>query len=392
MAAAVAATICALCAVLAATSVATRQGALDRAATEAGQLVDVQEARTAAVEADALAASSFLVGGQQAAAQRPAYESRLADATQQLAAVAAQASPADLERLGPANGVLASYAGLVEQARANNRQGFPVGAAYQRQASALLRTDYLPALDDVLASTRDRLNDDLDDASWASVLVVAALVIGVVALVAASWLLGRRTRRIVNVPMAIGTVLSVVALVWAAYALATTGSDVRGSVDTSLRAVDAVSRARTSAFDARSAESLTLINRGNGAANEADWQLADARVVAALDTACDAAGVCLQDTWSAYGADHRGVRSLDDGGNYDGAVEQATAIGASGSAFVTFGDDAAQAQQSEAAAVASAFADGRSALDLLRWFVLVAGLAAAGTVVVGFGQRLREYR
>jgi hypothetical protein len=390
--AAVAATICALCAVLASTSVATRQGALDRAATEARQLVDVQEARAAAVEADAIAASSFLVGGQQAAAQRPAYESRLADATQRLTDVAAQASPSDLERLGPANGVLASYAGLVEQARANNRQGFPVGAAYQRQASALLRTDYLPALDDVLAGTRDRLNGDLDDASWASGLTVAAVLVGVVALSAASWLLWRRTRRIVNVPIAIGTVLSAIALVWAAFALTTTGSDVRGSVDTSLRAVDAVSRARTSAFDARSAESLTLINRGNGAANEADWTLADARVIAALDVACDAAGVCLQDTWSSYGADHREVRSLDDGGSYDDAVEQATAIGADGSAFATFGASAAEAQRGLAADVADALEDGRTALGLLRWYVLVAGLVAAGTVVVGFGQRLREYR
>ena len=82
--------------------------------------------------------------------------------------------------------------------------------------------------------------------------------------------------------------------------MATTGSDVRDTVDTSLRGADALSRARTSAFDARSAESLTLINRGNGAANEADWQLANAEVVAALDEACGATGDCFADLWAPY--------------------------------------------------------------------------------------------
>ncbi len=384
--------VCALCAVVAWSALASRQSSLDAAATGAQQLVDLQEARTAAVEADAIAASSFLVGDAQAAARRPAYEARLADATQLITVVAQRATSSDLDRLGVANETLAGYAGLVEQARANNRQGFPVGAAYQRQASALLRSDLIPALDSVVADTRSRLNGELDDASRSSTVVVVALVASAAALVASSWLLWRRTRRLVNVPIAVGVLLSAIGLIWGAATLASTGHRVRTTVETSLSAVDALSRARTAAFDARSAESLTLINRGNGAANEADWQLADANVLAALDVECDRAGDCLQDWWSEYQAEHRAIRELDDGGDYDAAVVRSSTLDQPGSAFTAFSDIAAEVQSGRAEQVADRLADSRRALDSLRWFVLVAGLVAAASVVVGFGQRLREYR
>ena len=41
-------------------------------------------------------------------------------------------------KLSEASRLLGSYVGLVEQARANNRQGFPVGATYQRQANGIV--------------------------------------------------------------------------------------------------------------------------------------------------------------------------------------------------------------------------------------------------------------
>ena len=152
-----------------------------------------------------------------------------------------------------------------------------------------------------------------------------------------------------------------------------------------------LSRARTAAFDARSAESLTLINRGNGAANEADWQLADAEVVAAVDEACAATGDCFADLWAPYQAAHAG----GPGGstmavNYDDAVQLAT--GPVADTFLAFTDAIGAARADEAAAAVAALDDAKGSLDILRWFVLVAGLIAAATVVVGFGQRLREYR
>ena len=52
-------------------------------------------------------------------------------------------------------------------------------------------------------------------------------------------------------------------------------SDADGAVGTQLEGADRAAQARAAAFEARSQEALTLINRGNGAANEANWQRAD---------------------------------------------------------------------------------------------------------------------
>jgi len=386
----IATAICALCGLFAATAIAARDGSLDAAATAARQLVDVQEVRTAAVEADSIAASSFLAPTEAQADQRDRYEQRLADATRALAVVAQRAPSGDVEALATANDTLATFAGLIEQSRANNRQGFPVGAAYQRQASALVRTDLLPALDAVDLASRDRLNSSLGDSTRNAAIAVALIVVALVALVAASWQLFRRTRRIVNVPIAIGAVLTIVALVWSAFTLLPTGRTIEDTVDTSLRSADALSRARASAFDARSAEALTLINRGSGAANEASWQLADAEVAITVEEACRSAGDCFDGSWQAYRAVHVEVRRLDDGGDYDAAVD--LALGDAAARFTDFADQAGEAQATRAAQVTDGFDDARAPLGLLRWVVLVAGLGAAASVLIGYGQRLREYR
>lgn len=392
LAATVVTAVCAVCALVASSAIAARGGSLDAAATAAEQLVDVQEVRTAAVEADSIAASSFLASGEAASERRAAYETRLGDATRLITTVAQRAPTGDLEALGTVSDTLVRYAGLVEQARANNRQGFPVGAAYQRQASALLRTDVLPAIQVVDADSRGRLNGSLEDSTRNGAIALVALAVAVVALLAASWLLWRRTHRVVNVPIAVGGGLVVAALVWSFFVVVETGSTVSDTVDTTLRASDSLSRARASAFDARSAESLTLINRGNGAANEEDWKLASARAIAALNDACNSTGSCFIDDWSVYEAAHREVRDLDVSGRYDDAVALATGNGLAATTFAGVATTIGDEQVARAGDVADGFADAEGPLGPVRWFALAAGLLAAALVVVGFGQRLREYR
>ncbi len=91
LAAAVATVVCALCGVVAATAIAARSGSIDSAATAAQQLVGVQEVRVAAVEADSIAASSFLAASDAQATLRETYEQRLATASRALAVVAQRA-------------------------------------------------------------------------------------------------------------------------------------------------------------------------------------------------------------------------------------------------------------------------------------------------------------
>jgi hypothetical protein len=109
-------------------------GALRDERAHAAQLVRVQAIQTNIFKADASATNAFLVGGGEPPATRQTYVSSIADAAEILAA-AANADGNRGEALRTVNEVLVNYTGLIESARANNRQNFPIGAAYLRQAS-----------------------------------------------------------------------------------------------------------------------------------------------------------------------------------------------------------------------------------------------------------------
>ena len=125
-------------------AVASRVTELHEARSATAQLVRLEGVRTAVVEADSLASSGYLSGGLEPPTQRAAYNARLAAAQKGVVAASGAATKSEATDLGRIGVALTAYSGLVEQARANNRQGFPVGAAYQRQASALVGSDILP--------------------------------------------------------------------------------------------------------------------------------------------------------------------------------------------------------------------------------------------------------
>ena len=96
--------------------------------------------------ADAAAASAFLSGGIETGPMRAQYQQALARAASALAD--ATAGTTDIQTrtaMAEISEQLAAYTGLVEAARANNRQGYPIGSAYLREASSLMQTSLLPA-------------------------------------------------------------------------------------------------------------------------------------------------------------------------------------------------------------------------------------------------------
>src|SRR5947208_2170985 len=85
--------------------------------------------------------------------------------------VAEAREPADLADPNSPLAVLSSqlsvYTGVVETARANNLQGNPVGAAYQGEASTLMRDKLLPAARSLYDTETQGVADDQDAAtSW----------------------------------------------------------------------------------------------------------------------------------------------------------------------------------------------------------------------------------
>jgi hypothetical protein len=103
-------------------------------------IVLTQQIHVALAAADRAAANAFLSGGVEIVEPRTEYEIDIATATRDLEQAAEQtragrAASVQLQAIGVE---LTQYTGLVEQARANNRQGFPIGVAYLRDASGLM--------------------------------------------------------------------------------------------------------------------------------------------------------------------------------------------------------------------------------------------------------------
>lgn len=383
-----------LLAVVGFAAVDRRANAIDSAGGSAEQLIRLQDVRVLVTQADSLAANAYLQGGQETTEQRAAYDDRIAQATSGLVTASGAARGSEAAGLQAANGLLATYVGLVEQARANNRQGFPVGAAYQRQARTVA-TDLVAQLRGVEQLTRSRVDDDVArsySASWPFVLVTIVLMAAIV--VGLGWL-NKRWKRLVNVPLAaaglIVALVLVVGLFVNARAAANAGDALRGP----LTAADLVAQARAAAFDARSNEALTLINRGNGAAYETEWKRSMSIVENALDDACTKhdAGCDAGFDDQTYRTAHTAIRTADDGGDWDSARSQVIDPASDVStAFTKLTDGTESALQTEIDEATAAFDDAASPLGTLRVLVVIAGIAVAFLAVRGYGQRLREYR
>jgi len=156
--------------------------ALRRGGENAAQLVRIQAIHTNLVRADADATNAFLVGGLEPADQRNNYNASMAQ-TSRLIAEAAKAQPADGPALGALNTSVLTYAGLIEQARATNRQALPVGAQYLRVASSGLRSDALPILDALVKANDARVRAEFDAARGASAVLIASGVLALLVLI-----------------------------------------------------------------------------------------------------------------------------------------------------------------------------------------------------------------
>lgn len=369
--------------------------ALVRAGENAAQLVRLQEVQTRLVSADAGATNAFLVGGLEPADQRQDYDDAMAGAAEQLA-YAARAQPADGEALAALNGVVQDYAATIQAARANNRQGLPVGSQYQRNASAALRADALPLLEALGAANEARAEAEFGVARRDWLGLVTGCVVGLGALAAASVWLARRTHRYVNVPVAGSAVVVLLVLAAGALVLGSVAGAVGAVRAGSYAAARAVSDARIAAFDAKSNESLTLIARGSGAAFEEAWvDSADTTAARLADaTGISASSADLEPAWNAYADLHRQIRALDDGGEWEAAVAAATsrADGSANAAFAAFDDASGERLARASEATSGELRSARSGLVLGGWLCLLAGGLAAVLAWWGLRQRIEEYR
>ncbi|MFC5380097.1 hypothetical protein [Aquipuribacter nitratireducens] len=380
---------------VAAQSFRTAGTALERAGENAAQLVRVQAVQTALVRADADATNAFLVGGLEPAALREDYDEAVGTAGRGIT-LAARAQPADGEALATLTTAVQDYVGTVALARANNRQGLPVGAQYLRVAGSDLRADALPVLAVVRDANSERTEAELTRVRTAWVPPVVVGLLGLVAVVLASSWLARRTHRRLNLPLVASGVVLVAVTVGAAVVLGTAARTVADVRETSYAAERDLAEARTAAFDAKANESLTLVSRGSGAAFEEAWVAASDTTEARLAdaAAADSAADGLAAAWTDYADRHREVRALDDGGDWEQAVALATSRepDSPNAAFDAFDERSAAALADLDARTAAALEEAGRGIGVAVWLCLLAGVAAAALAQWGLRLRYEEYR
>ncbi|MFI0524683.1 MAG: hypothetical protein ACH37H_01145 [Ilumatobacteraceae bacterium] len=376
--------------VLGAVGVGRRDSALGDGDAASQQLIAVQDVQVRLVHADSIARENYLRGGIEDAAKRATYETELAAVSDGLVAVGNRVLPDDAAMLAAVSAQLTRYSGLIEQARANNRQGFPVGAAYLRTANDLATT-MVASLRDVQSSLRSQVNDNLDGADTAGLwLHLTGWPLLVLLLTGGGWV-AFRFRRLLNVPLAVAAGVTLLLLVIGGSMQGSAMSDAENATGSSLQAADLAAQARSAAFEAHAQESSTLIARGSGGLDLA-WQASAATAASALARMCIITGDCtLVGTFGSYAEAHDAVRASDDAGDWDGA-RAASLDGEAAIAFAAFDEASSAAAASLGAEAASAMSSAADGLAVLRVVLFLAGLSVAALVLVGYGQRLREYR
>ncbi|MFD7716734.1 hypothetical protein [Streptomyces sp. NPDC059814] len=368
-------------------------------------------------DADAAAASGFLAGPQEPRAVHDQYVTDIQEASRLLVKAAANtdSSTKSGHEITKLNEELPRYTGLIERARASNRQGLPLGGAYLRYANQKMAKDMLPAAERLYTAETGRLGQDYDSArTWP----FFSLGIGVIALAVLFWAQRRnfhRTNRVLNHGLLAATAAAVVVLLWLAVGHSVARSDLSDANTRGQQSLDVLNRARINSLKARANENLTVVARGavltadgKNDKYETDYGTGMKALVKELGQAAKLAA----DTHDTAGSEpvakaiksvtewqsrHRTARKTDDSGDYETALEQIigsgdSTKGSTGESFNRVDKALRQALAHEQDEFTRAAKDGRGALGGLP--IGAAALAVLGAVaaIVGVNRRLSEFR
>lgn len=366
-------------------------------------------------DADTSAATGFLAGAQEPRSVTEKYEKDIAEASRLLVRAAAntEGSSTSGKEITKLNQQLPRYTGLVERARANNRQGLPLGGAYLRYANEQMSLQLLPAAKRLYDAETKRLTRDYDDASaWPFI----AMGLGVVALGGLGWAQHRnyrRTNRVFNQGLLTATVASAAVLLWLTVGHAVASSGLNDSKVHGQESLEVLNDARISSLQARANENLTLVSRGAVTTADGKDQYATnyttgmAELLGKLRTAARLADdddgrnpvKRATDNVTAWQQRHTVASKADNDGEYDKALdmvigkEAATSDKESTGASFTEVDNAlAKALDWEQREFTEAAEGGRSALSGLAIGAAVLAVLAATAALLGIGRRLAEFR
>ncbi|MFI5665164.1 hypothetical protein [Streptomyces sp. NPDC051704] len=364
-------------------------------------------------DADTASSSGFLAGGDEPREVRERYEKDIANASKLLVNAAANtgADEDSRKQIALLSEQLPRYTGLIEQARATNKQGLPLGGAYLRYANEQMSTQLLPAAQRLYEAETGRLYTDYDDAR---ALPLASLGTGLLALAALAWAQRRnyrRTNRVFNHGLVAATAASLVVLLWLAVGHTVARSELAEARADGQESLKVLNDARIASLQARASENLTLIARGAVLAADnksdkydvdftAEMKELDAGLATARKLADDSSGrdpvVRAADGVKEWKQRHAAARETDLRGDYQAALPQV--IGdkdhkdSSGASFDTVDASLEQAVAHEQKEFTRAARDGLGALGGLVTGSAALAVLGAAAALLGIGRRLSEYR
>ncbi|MHB9851245.1 MULTISPECIES: hypothetical protein [Streptomyces] len=367
-------------------------------------------------DANTAASSGFLAGGQETKASRDRYELDIRTAAAKLITAANSSKPGSpsAKTITKLNRLLPEYKGLIERARANNRQGYPLGGAYLRYANDKMQHEMLPAAEDLYKRENQRLGSDYADAKpypW------AAIGLGVLALGGLVWAQRRnyrRTNRVLNQGMVAASAAAAVVLLWLVVGHSVARAGLDESYDHGVRSLNVLHDARIASLKARGNENLTLVSRGAETKTLADGKTTvdlydydfqqDMKTLTkglakAAELSDDAAGetpvkaaTANMKVWKSRHAD---AREADNGGDYQGALDLVIGsdkVKPTGECFDGVDKNLEKALDHEQTEFKQAAGDGLDAMTGLPVGAAVLAVLAAAGAVLGIGRRLSEYR
>ncbi|GAA2007716.1 hypothetical protein GCM10009838_87580 [Catenulispora subtropica] len=383
-------------------SAASRQNDLRHAVSTAEPLaVAAEDIYRDLSDADAASAETFLSAAQAGTSGEDRYAADLNRVSANLAAVDADTRGSDALRA--ADGVLLTglpvFTKLIGAALADARQNLPVGAAYLREASALLRDRLLPAAQQALKVESDRLKADDDDAGAAYDVELGVVAATLAALIATQYFVRRRTSRTLNPGLLAATSLVLVVAIWTLLA----GSAERDAVSAAKahwEAADAAIATDLAAVRAHGDELLGLAARGEDVGGyEHDFATSTARLDALVKQNHGAYADDVRQARQSWAQAHAALLPAENDPQPDNAANVKAlqlltqpAAGGSDAGFLRVDQDLRQGAGAEEAGYLAKVRAGHGDLEGLD--VATAVLMTAAVALAGYGldRRLREYR
>ncbi|WP_435860279.1 hypothetical protein [Streptomyces roseus] len=394
--------------------VSSRVGAADDVVGRSQPLsADAASIYRSLADADTASSSGFLAGADEPREVRERYEKDISNASKLLVNAAANtgADEDSRKQIALLSERLPRYTGLIEQARATNKQGLPLGGAYLRYANEQMSTQLLPAAQRLYEAETDRLYTDYDDAR---ALPLASIGTGLLALAVLAWAQRRnyrRTHRVFNHGLVAATAATLVVLMWLAVGHTVARAELAEARSDGQESLKVLNDARIASLQARASENLTLIARGAVLAEDnksdkydvdftAEMKELDAGLATAQKLANDSSGrdpvARAVDGVKQWKQRHAAARETDLRGDYQAALPQV--IGdkdhkdSSGASFDTVDASLEQAVAHEQKEFTRAARGGLGALGGLVTGSAALAVIAAAAALLGIGRRLSEYR